>query len=136
MYPPQRRARGISYVLFVPPSARSSVRRCSGRCSPGASSTRPRDPAAWLVAAWISLSRLGLIFFARPHPKWIADLLAEDADEPAPPPAPLGQILRRPGVVPAMIAALASFGVMVSVMNLSGYVVLEHHHHAQSASSR
>ena len=31
-----------------------------------------------------------------------------------------------------MLAALASFGVMVSVMNLSGYVVVEHHHHAQS----
>ena len=29
-----------------------------------------------------------------------------------------------------MLAALASFGVMVSVMNLSGYVVVEHHHHA------
>ena len=38
----------------------------------------------------------------------------------------------RPGVRPAMLAALASFGVMVSVMNLSGYVVVEHHHHAQS----
>ena len=32
-----------------------------------------------------------------------------------------------------MVAALASFGVMVSVMNLSGYVVVEHHHHAQSS---
>ena len=32
-----------------------------------------------------------------------------------------------------MLAALASFGVMVSVMNLSGYVVVEHHHHAQGA---
>ena len=31
-----------------------------------------------------------------------------------------------------MLAALASFGVMVSVMNLSGYVVVEHHHHEQS----
>jgi MFS family permease len=30
-----------------------------------------------------------------------------------------------------MLAALASFGVMVSVMNLSGYVVVEHHHHTQ-----
>jgi MFS family permease len=30
-----------------------------------------------------------------------------------------------------MLAALASFGVMVSVMNLSGYVVVQHHHHAQ-----
>jgi predicted MFS family arabinose efflux permease len=47
--------------------------------------------------------------------------------------APLGEILRRPGVRSAMLAALASFGVMVSVMNLSGYVVVEHHHHAQQS---
>jgi MFS family permease len=40
-------------------------------------------------------------------------------------------MLRRPGVRPAMLAALASFGVMVSVMNLSGYVIVEHHHHEQ-----
>jgi MFS family permease len=32
-----------------------------------------------------------------------------------------------------MLAALASFGVMVSVMNLSGYVVVEHHHHTQGS---
>jgi len=32
-----------------------------------------------------------------------------------------------------MLAALASFGVMVSVMNLSGYVVVEHHHHHQDS---
>jgi MFS family permease len=39
----------------------------------------------------------------------------------------------RPGVRPAMLTALASFGVMVSVMNLSGYVVVEHHHHEQGS---
>ena len=50
---------------------------------------------------------------------------------PAPPSAPLGEMLRRPGVRPAMLAALASFGVMVSVMNLSGYVIVEHQHHEQ-----
>ena len=78
-----------------------------------------------------------LVWFVRPDPKEIAELLAEEADEgPPPPAAPLGTILRRPGVRPAMLAALASFGVMVSVMNLSGYVVVEHHHHAQSTSSR
>ena len=47
------------------------------------------------------------------------------------PAAPLSEILRRPGVVPALLAALASFSVMVSVMNLTGYVVVEHHHHTQ-----
>ena len=30
-----------------------------------------------------------------------------------------------------MLTAFASFGVMVSVMNLTGYVVVEKHHHAQ-----
>ena len=30
-----------------------------------------------------------------------------------------------------MLAAFASFGVMVSVMNLTGYVVVEEHHHPQ-----
>jgi MFS family permease len=32
-----------------------------------------------------------------------------------------------------MVASLASFATMVSVMNLSGYVVVEVHHHAQDA---
>jgi MFS family permease len=32
-----------------------------------------------------------------------------------------------------MLAALASFGVMVSVMNLTGYVVVEHHNHSQDS---
>jgi MFS family permease len=34
-------------------------------------------------------------------------------------------------VVPALLAAVASFSVMVSVMNLTGYVVVEHHHQTQ-----
>jgi MFS family permease len=53
--------------------------------------------------------------------------------EPGPSAAPLAEIVRRPGVASAMVAALASFGVMVSVMNLTGYVVVDHHHHAQSS---
>ncbi len=32
-----------------------------------------------------------------------------------------------------MLASLASFGIMVSVMNLTGYVVVEVHHHAQDS---
>ncbi len=32
----------------------------------------------------------------------------------------------------ALLGALASFGVMVSVMNLTGYVVVDHHGHHQS----
>ena len=133
MYPPERRARGISYVLFgsvfgaiLGPAVFGPL--FSGREVDAATLTVP-----WLVAAGISLVPLVLIHFVRPDPKEIAERLAVDAGEgPPEPAAPLRAILRRPGVRPAMLAALASFGVMVSVMNLSGYVVVEHHHHAQS----
>jgi MFS family permease len=132
MYPPARRARGISYVLFgsvfgaiLGPAVFGPL--FSGREVDAATLTVP-----WLVAAGISLVPLALLFFVRPDPKEIAELLAVD-DGPAQPAAPLKEILRRPGVKPAMVAALASFGVMVSVMNLSGYVVVQHHHHAQSS---
>ncbi|HET6551047.1 MAG TPA: MFS transporter [Solirubrobacter sp.] len=131
MYPPERRARGISYVLFgsvfgaiLGPSFFGPL--FSGRELDAAALTVP-----WLAAAGISLVACGLVLLVRPDPKRIAELLGGDTG-PAPPAAPLGQILRRPGVKPAMLAALASFAVMVSVMNLSGYVVVEHHHHAQS----
>ena len=47
------------------------------------------------------------------------------------PAAPLSQILRRPGVPAAVVAAVASLAVMASVMNLTGYVVVQHRDHAQ-----
>jgi predicted MFS family arabinose efflux permease len=86
----------------------------------------------WLAAGGISLVALGLVALVRPDPKQIAELIS--GHDPAGPPAdvaPLREIVMRPGVRPAMLTALASFGVMVSVMNLSGYVVVEHHHHEQ-----
>jgi MFS family permease len=33
--------------------------------------------------------------------------------------------------MPAMVASVVSFGVMTSVMNLTGYVMVQHHHHPQ-----
>jgi MFS family permease len=72
--------------------------------------------------------------FVRPDPKVIAEAISVRGElQPIAPAAPLQEILRRPGVIPAMLAALASFGVMVSVMNLTGYVVVEHHHHPQDS---
>ena len=135
MYPPARRARGISYVLFgavfgaiLGPAVFGPL--FAGRELEAAALTVP-----WLAAGGISLVALGLVAFVRPDPKRIAELIAAD-HEPGvaqPPAAPLREIIRRPGVRPAMLTALASFGVMVSVMNLSGYVVVEHHHHSQDS---
>jgi MFS family permease len=132
MYPPERRARGISYVLFGSVFGAILGPVVFGPLFAG----RELDAAAltvpWLAAGGISLLALALVLFVRPDPKRIAEVIAAGHDvTEGPPAAPLREMLVRPGVRPAMLAALASFGVMVSVMNLSGYVVVEHHHHEQ-----
>src|SRR5213596_3684415 len=114
MYPPERRARGISYVLF-------------GSLFAGKDVKADALTVPWLVAGGLALVALALVQFVRPDPKRIAELIGSRDDVPTEPAAPLRELVRRPGVRPALLAALASFGVMVSVMNLSGYVVVEHH---------
>jgi MFS family permease len=134
MYPPARRARGISYVLFgsvfgaiLGPTVFSPM--FAGKDVGADSLTVP-----WLAAGGISLIALVIVQFVRPDPKRIAELIGTRDGETLPAvAAPLREIVRRPGVIPAMIAALASFAVMVSVMNLTGYVVVEHHHHHQDS---
>ena len=133
MYPPARRARGISYVLFgsvfgaiLGPTVFSPM--FAGKDVKADALTVP-----WLVAGGISLVALAIVQFVRPDPKRIAELIAPPEEAEPAPAAPLREIVRRPGVIPAMLAALASFGVMVSVMNLTGYVVVEHHHHDQAS---
>jgi MFS family permease len=134
MYPPEKRARGISYVLFGSVFGAILGPAVFGPLFQGKEVDAATLTVPWLAAAAISLVAFVLVLLVRPDPKRIAELLAAGRDEgPPSPAAPLGEILRRPGVRPAMLAALASFGVMVSVMNLSGYVVVEHHHHAQSS---
>ena len=39
-------------------------------------------------------------------------------------------MIRRPGVLPSLVAGQASFAVMVGIMTLTGSVVVDHHHHA------
>jgi MFS family permease len=132
MYPPERRARGISYVLFGSVFGAILGPAVFGPLFAGRELEAGALTVPWLAAGGISLVALGLVLLIRPDPKRIAELLAgHDDTAPAAPEAPLREILLRPGVRPAMLAALASFGVMVSVMNLSGYVVVEHHHHEQ-----
>jgi MFS family permease len=133
MYPPERRARGISYVLFGAVFGAILGPAVFGPLFAGRELEASALTIPWLAAGAISLVALVLVVLVRPDPRRIAELLAADeAGTAQPPAAPLRVILRRPGVRPAMLAALASFGVMVSVMNLSGYVVVEHHHHHQA----
>jgi MFS family permease len=132
LYPPERRARGISYVLFgvvfgaiLGPAVFSPL--FAGKDVEADTLTVP-----WLAAAGISLVAAVIALGVRPDTKVIAERISGAAGPaPLPSTAAIREIVRRPGVIPAMIAALASFAVMVSVMNLTGYVVVDHHHHAQ-----
>jgi MFS family permease len=134
MYPPERRARGISYVLFGSVFGAILGPAVFGPMFAGREVEASALTVPWLAAGAISLVALGLVALVRPDPQRIAELISgHDPAAPQPPVAPLSEMLTRPGVRPAMLTALASFGVMVSVMNLSGYVVVEHHHHGQDA---
>ena len=132
MYPPERRARGISYVLFgsvfgaiLGPAVFSPIFR--GRDVEADALVVP-----WLAAAAIALVGVAIVLAVRPDPKRIAHQLGGHPEGHVPEAAaPLRELLARPGVVPAMLAGVVTFAVMVAVMNLAGYVVVEHRHHPQ-----
>jgi MFS family permease len=132
MYPPARRARGISLVLFgavfgaiLGPAVFSPL--FAGKELDADSLVLP-----WLAAAGFMAIGLFLVAAVRPDPQRIAALIrsAERGvdDRYA---APLREILRRPGVLPSLVAALASFAVMVAIMTLTGVVVVERGHAAE-----
>jgi MFS family permease len=129
MYPPERRARGIALVLFgavfgalLGPAVFSPL--LAGRDLDG-------DALAplWLAAGGFMLVGAALVSAVRPDPRRIAELLDHGGAEESRQAAPLRELLRRPGVLPALLAAQASFAVMVGVMTLTGAVVVDHHHH-------
>jgi MFS family permease len=126
MFPPQRRARGISIVLFGVVSGAIWGPLVFGPMF----ADRPLTPhelvVPWLAAGAFPLVGLVLSRWVRPDPKTLGAPYAAHEDRP---PAPLAEILRRPGVTTALVGAVSSFAVMVGVMNLAGYVAVGHGHH-------
>ena len=133
MYPPERRARGIALVLFGAVFGAILGPAVFGPLF----SDIELEPSAfvgpWLAAAAFMALGFVIVLFVRPDPKKIAALVSPPPANAVPvPAAPLREIIGRPGVIPALLAAFASYGVMVSVMNLTGYAVVhEHGHHQQ-----
>lgn len=130
MYPPARRARGISYVLFGALFGAALGPLVFRPLFAGKDLDTDALVVPWIAAAAIMVVGLVLVLCVRPDPRTIAQRLHFDAGgsdfEEA---APLSEILRRPGVLTALVAAVASFAGMVSVMNLAGYLVIDHGHH-------
>ncbi len=127
LYPPRRRALGISRVLFgslfgaaLGPLVFRPL--LAGRELDLASLVLP-----YLAAAGMMVIALVLVLSVRPEPKLVAERYREPG-ETARPAAPLREILARPGAGIALLASVASFAVMVSVMNLTGYVIVGRGH--------
>jgi predicted MFS family arabinose efflux permease len=130
MYPPERRARGISYVLFGALFGAALGPLVFRPLFAGKELDLESLVVPWIAAAGIMVIGLALVLCVRPDPRTIAQQLHFDAggsefDEAE----PLSEIVRRPGVLTALVAAVASFAGMVSVMNLTGYLVIDHGHH-------
>jgi len=130
MYPPDRKARAISYVLFGALFGAAMGPLVFRPLFAGKDFELDTLVVPWFVASAMALVGLILALNIRPDPRTIALELRSGSDDSREvvPAAPLGEILRRPGVPSAVIAALASFAVMAGVMNLTGYIVVGHHH--------
>ncbi|MFN2602753.1 MAG: MFS transporter [Gemmatimonadaceae bacterium] len=135
MYPASRRARGISYVMvgavagaILGPLVFEPIFR-------GRELSAPSLALPWLAGGGLLLIALIIVINVRPDPKRIAEIIeAETGQTPmrsGTSSTPLSELLRRPGVVPAIIVGVTSYAVMTSVMNLTGYVIVQHRHHPQ-----
>jgi MFS family permease len=130
MYPPERRARGIALVLFGAVFGAILGPVVFGPVLAGRDLDGDSLAALWLAAGAFEFVGLALVAAVRPDPKRIAALLRHETVEPRRT-APIGGLLRRPGVVPALVAGQASLGVMVAVMTLTGSVMVDHFHQEQ-----
>jgi MFS family permease len=133
MYPEEKKGRAISYVLFGALFGAALGPLVFRPLFAGKDLELDTLVIPWFAAAAMCVVGLCIALLIRPDPRTIALELArvglvEGEPHVTEPAAPLGQILRRPGVPAAVLAALASFAVMAGVMNLTGYIVVGHQH--------
>jgi MFS family permease len=128
MVPAERRPRQISVVLFGAVAGAILGPFVFGPLFAGRHLDAHGLVVPWLAAGGFMVVALALVLLVRPDPQVIARELAPPGDAPSAH-APIGQILRRPGVGTALVASVASFATMAAVMNLTGYVMVGHGHH-------
>jgi MFS family permease len=128
MFPPDRRARGMSFVLFGAVSGAIWGPVVFGPLFSHRAISADGLVGPWLLGIPFMLAGFAISLLVRPDPKDISTRYGTAA-EAAVAPASVRTILGRPGVVPAVVAVVASFAVMASVMNLAGYVAVGRGHH-------
>jgi MFS family permease len=128
MFPPERRARGMSLVLFGAVSGAVWGPVLFGPLFAHREISAHGLVGPWLLGIPFMVAGLVISSFVSPDPKEISRRYPSDRSDTGEP-APLREIVRRPGVAPALVAGIASFSVMASVMNLAGYVAIGRGHH-------
>jgi MFS family permease len=126
MFPPEKRARGMSFVLFGVVSGAVWGPLVFGPMFSGRSLDAHDLVVPWLAASAFTVVGLVLSLGVRPDPRELSRVYGSAVEHDGP--ADLRAILARPGVATALVAAVSSFAVMVGVMNLAGYVAVGHHH--------
>jgi MFS family permease len=126
MFPPEKRARGMSFVLFGVVSGAVWGPLVFGPMFAGRNLDAHDLVVPWLAAGAFTVVGLLVSLGVRPDPRELSRVYGGAAEHDAP--AELREILARPGVATALVAAVSSFAVMVGVMNLAGYVAVGHHH--------
>ena len=127
MFPPERRARGMSIVLFGVVSGAIWGPLVFGPMFSNRSLEAKDLVVPWIAAAAFTVGGLLVSLAVRPDPRDLSRDFATPAQDAAPP-ASTRELLRRPGVATAVVAAVASFALMAGVMNLAGYVAVGHGH--------
>jgi len=128
MFPPERRARGMALVLFGAVSGAVWGPLVFGPLFAHREISAHGLVGPWLLGIPFMTAGLVVMFFVKPDPKTISARYPTGLDDSLPA-APLREIVRRPGVAAALVAGVASFAVMASVMNLAGYVAVGRGHH-------
>ena len=127
MFPPERRARGMSIVLFAVVSGAIWGPLVFGPMFSGRTFGAQDLTVPWLAAGLFTFAGLAVSLGVRRDPRDLSRAYAEPAESEAAA-ASLAELVRRPGVTTALVAAVTSFAVMTGVMNLAGYVAVGHHH--------
>jgi MFS family permease len=128
MFAPERRARGMSFVLFGAVSGAIWGPVLFGPLFGDSDATAHALTWPWLLGVPFMAAGLLIASRVRPDPKEISQTYRRDLGDVGPP-AALRELLARPGVASALVAAVASFAVMAGVMNLAGYVAVGRGHH-------
>lgn len=135
MYPPERRARGISYVLLGAAVGAILAPIAFAPLLAGVRTETGGLATPWLVAGAFLAVGVIVTFGIRIDPVTIGRRQRSGAGSAADEPRRhLGTLLRLPRVAPALFAAVAAQAVMSALMSIIGLVMVENGHHLGSVA--